>query len=83
MEKIKYKPNRDCCNHYSTDLFTVGYLANKITMKPSRFKVYICDNCDEAHLPYKGLKQILAILYFKIISQGLIFIPFDDEEDNL
>lgn len=76
--KIKYKPKVDCCTHYDTDLFTIGYQANKRTGKPSRFKVYVCDNCGEVHDPYSGIKRWLANFYWVHFSQGLIFIP-DDE----
>lgn len=79
--KIEYKPTHDCCNHYNTKLFTVGYQANPRTGKPSKFKVYICDNCGEAHDPYSGIKGVLSILYFKFISQGYIFVK-DEVEDE-
>lgn len=77
--KIKYKPKFDCCNHHKTDNFTLGYQANIRTGKPSRFKVYICDNCGEVHDPYSGIKGWLSRWYFVLFSQGCIFIP-DDEE---
>ena len=79
--KVEYKPICDCCNHYKTNLFTVGYQANPRTGKPSKFKVYICDNCGEAHEPYDGIKGLLATLYFKFISKGYIFVE-DEVEDE-
>ena len=77
--KIEYKPVHDCCTHYNTNLFTVGYLANAKTGKPSKFKVYICDNCDEAHIPYGGIKGFLASLYFRFVSKGCIYVEEVDE----
>ena len=79
--KIEYKPTPDCCTHYNTKLFTVGYLANQRTGNPSKFEVYICDNCDEAHIPYGGIKGFLASLYFKFISQGCIYIEEEVEDE--
>lgn len=85
--KIKYKPAVDCCTHYKTDLFTLGYQANMKTGKVSKFKVYICDNCGEVHDPYTGIKGWLSRFYFVHFSQGRIFIPDDEiipawEEEN-
>ena len=72
--KVYYKPVHDFCTHYSTNLFTVGYQANFRTLKPSKFKVYICDNCGEVHSPYTGFKGLLADLYFRYISRGCILV---------
>lgn len=72
--KVLYKPKVDCCNHFNTDTFTVGYLAKEGKLKPSRFEVYICDNCGEVHLPYGGIKGFLASIYFKICG-GCILVP--------
>lgn len=81
--KLEYEPKHDCCNHYKTALFTLGYEANPKTGKPSKFRVYICDNCGEVHSPYKGIKGWLAELYFRFISKGCIFIPHQEEgEEN-
>ena len=71
--KVNYNPKIDCCNHYKTDTYTVGYLSH-YGKKPSRFKVYICDNCGEVHIPYGGIKGWLANRYF-IKCNGCIFIP--------
>ena len=79
--KVEYKPICDCCNHYKTKLYTVGYQANPRTQKPSKFKVYICDNCGEAHDPYDGIKGWLSMMYFKLISKGYIFVE-DEVEDE-
>ena len=80
--KIEYKPTHDCCNHYHTSLFTIGYQANPITGEPSRFKVYICDNCGEVHDPYSGIKGLLSELYFKFISKGCIYVEEEVENEN-
>ena len=80
--KVEYKPICDCCNHYKTNLFTVGYQANPRTGKPSNFKVYICDNCGEVHDDYDGIKGLLSILYFKCISKGCIYIDAEDEVED-
>ena len=77
--KVEYKPNFDCCNHYKTNLFTVGYQANPRTGKPSHFKVYICDNCGEVHDTYDGIKGLLSELYFRFISKGCIYVEGDEE----
>jgi hypothetical protein len=79
--KIKYIPEHDCCNHYKTDTYTVGYQANPRTGKISKFKVYICDNCGEVHDAYDGIKGILSILYFKFVSQGCIAVENDEVEE--
>lgn len=78
--KIEYKPTHDCCTHYNTKLFTVGYQANPRTEKPSKFKVYICDNCGEVHSPYSGIKGWLSDLYFQFVSQGCIYVEEEVEE---
>ena len=78
--QVKWKPKVDCCNHYSTDTFTVGYLAKEGKSKPSSFEVYICDNCGEAHLPYNGIKGFLASIYVWWCD-GCIFVP--EEECNI
>ena len=80
--KLEYKPKHDCCNHYKTALFTLGYEANRKTGKPSRFRVYICDNCGEVHSPYTGLKGWLAEAYFHFISRGCIYVPHTTEGDK-
>lgn len=72
--KVIYKPKVDCCSHYNTDTFTVGFLAKEGKFKPSKFEVYICDNCGEVHLPYGGIKGFLAGIYFKICG-GCILVP--------
>lgn len=76
--KVKWKPKIDCCNHYNTDMFTVGYLAIEGKSKPSKFEVYICDNCGETHLPYGGIKGFLASIYFWWCD-GCIWIPENEE----
>ena len=78
--KVKWKPKVDCCSHYNTDTFTVGYLAKEGKLKPSKFEVYICDNCGEVHLPYGGIKGFLAGIYFKICG-GCILVPEVKQED--
>lgn len=72
--KVLYKPKIDCCTHFNTDTFTVGYLAKEGKSKPSKFEVYICDNCGETHIPYGGIKGILASIYFWFCG-GCIFVP--------
>lgn len=64
--KVEYKPLKDCCNHFKTKLFTVRYQANARTMKPSKFKVYICDNYGECHDPYSGGKRIVFRVLFPL-----------------
>lgn len=75
--KVEYKPIHDCCNHFKTKMFTVGYQANPRTGKPSKFKVYICDNCGECHDTYDGVKGWLSKLYFRFISQGCLYVEED------
>jgi hypothetical protein len=71
--KVKWKPKIDCCSHYNADTFTVGYLA-KEGKKPSKYEVYICDNCGDVHLPYGGIKGFFANIYFEICG-GCILVP--------
>lgn len=80
--ETKWKPKVDCCNHYNKDTFSVGYLANCKTGKASRFKVYICDNCGEAHADYTGIKALLFDLYFKFISKGCILVEEQEQESE-
>lgn len=80
--KVIYKPKVDCCTHYNTDTFTVGYQANPRTGKISKFKVYICDNCGEGHGAYSGIKGLLSVLYFKFISKGCVFVPYVEPKEE-